>query len=400
MIPPIDEEILKNNPDFERVYKKVTGALLNPDASTKDDAVAKKREAVQQELREHRLKATRRYILRHAIKTAALHSSSPEPTSTTAAAGPTTTSASGRPQLPHRRTRSSSAFSTTTTTTSSQQQQQPPPPPLPQELIDILLLLPPLLDSARDLPPSSLALLLTTPPLSHLPTHFPHLLAHLSTTLTATATALARIAHPQTNTSYLHRTIPSLPSTTRALVTQLATTRQVTLRGARLRAATALSHATLDGGAREVLAQLLRRLETKHGPAARSTALRAERAALDAQAWNLAAQALRWDATATWYSPEARAALANYRRHLGGARMRMADAVRVREAELAEFGVRVGEGDDGDGNGDGGDGDADGDADADMSHKEKTLREIARVYREMEGRMAEVQADLERLGMS
>lgn len=48
MIPPIDGEILKNNPDFERVYKKVTGALLNPDASTKDDAVAKKREAVQQ----------------------------------------------------------------------------------------------------------------------------------------------------------------------------------------------------------------------------------------------------------------------------------------------------------------------------------------------------------------
>lgn len=48
MIPPIDEDVLKNNPDFERVYKKVTGALLNPDGSTRDDAVAKKREAVRE----------------------------------------------------------------------------------------------------------------------------------------------------------------------------------------------------------------------------------------------------------------------------------------------------------------------------------------------------------------
>lgn len=48
MLPPIDEEVLRDNPDFERVYRKVTGALLNPDGSTKDDASAKKREAVRQ----------------------------------------------------------------------------------------------------------------------------------------------------------------------------------------------------------------------------------------------------------------------------------------------------------------------------------------------------------------
>ena len=49
MLPPIDDDVLRNNPDFERVYKKVTGGLLNPDGSTRDDeATARKREAVRQ----------------------------------------------------------------------------------------------------------------------------------------------------------------------------------------------------------------------------------------------------------------------------------------------------------------------------------------------------------------
>ncbi len=48
MLPPVDDDVLKNNPDFERVYKKVTGALLNQDGSTRDDSAAEKREAVRQ----------------------------------------------------------------------------------------------------------------------------------------------------------------------------------------------------------------------------------------------------------------------------------------------------------------------------------------------------------------
>ena len=49
MLPPLDDDVLVNNPDFERVYRKVTGGLLNPDGSTRDDEVtAKKRDAVRQ----------------------------------------------------------------------------------------------------------------------------------------------------------------------------------------------------------------------------------------------------------------------------------------------------------------------------------------------------------------
>lgn len=241
---------------------------------------------------------------------------------------------------------------------------------------------------------------MTTAPLSHLPTHFPILLSHLSSHLTTTATTLARILHPSTNSSYIHRTIATLPATTTTLLANLTST-QTALTTSRLHA-TATLKAALDKNTRAV-AQLLRLLETKHGPAARSTALRAEMAALDAQTWSLAAQALRWDATASWYPAEARGALAGYQRHLGGARMRMADAVRVREAELAEFGVVVvmhgEEGDEGDGGQDEGRS-AGNHNNNNMSQKEKTLREMARVYNEMEGKMVEVKADLERLGMS
>ena len=49
MLPPLDDDVLVNNPDFERVYRKVTGGLLNPDGSTRDDeATAKKHDAVRQ----------------------------------------------------------------------------------------------------------------------------------------------------------------------------------------------------------------------------------------------------------------------------------------------------------------------------------------------------------------
>lgn len=128
------------------------------------------------------------------------------------------------------------------------------------------------------------------------------------------------------------------------------------------------------------LSHLLRVLEAKHGPAARSAELRAADAALAARAWALATEALLWDSRQAVYPPEARRALANYRRHLADARMRLGDAIRVREAELEEYGVAVVEG----GRGDEG--------------KERTMREMARVWREMETRLEEVRGDLNRLG--
>jgi hypothetical protein len=48
MFPPVDEAVLKNNPDFATLYNTLTTVVLNPNGSTKNDAVAKEREAVRE----------------------------------------------------------------------------------------------------------------------------------------------------------------------------------------------------------------------------------------------------------------------------------------------------------------------------------------------------------------
>ncbi|KAI1453157.1 hypothetical protein F4805DRAFT_385761 [Annulohypoxylon moriforme] len=359
MLPPIDEAVLKNNPDFERLYKTVTGSLLNPDGSSKgNDPTAKKRDAVRDELRAHRLKATKQHLLRRAI---------------VAAAAPSKQQQQLPQQLPqqsqHRRTRS------------MQQTQQPrkssttsAPPP---EILDLLLLLSPLISNANNMPPSSLTLLLSRPPFSDLNAHFPALTATLSGTLSRQASTLARILNPHTNPSYIHRSIPTLATSTTALQASVSNT-SLALSRSRQRATHDLTtHLSQDA---QALAALIRILESKHGPSARSAELRASDAGLETQTWALAAEALLWDVRRSVYPPGACRALINYRRHLGDARMRLADAIRVREAELEDYGVVVVEGREGD----------DG--------KERTMREMARVWREMESRLDEVRGDLDRLG--
>ncbi|OTB04824.1 hypothetical protein M426DRAFT_22444 [Hypoxylon sp. CI-4A] len=357
MLPPIDEAVLKNNPDFERLYKTITGSLLNTDGSTKsNDPIAKKRDV---ELRAHRLRTTRRHLLRSAIKTAAI----PESNSTTNTASSKQQLQNNHQQEIHRRTRS------------RPQAQQPsstsPSSAPPQEILDLLLLLPPFLTNASTMPSPSLVLLLSRPPFSELNSLFPVLTATLSTTLNREASTLARVLNPHTNPSYIHRSIPTLSSVTTNLQAGVATS-SLSLSRSRRRATHDLTQ-HLARHARAV-SQLVRVLEAKHGPAARSAELRAEDAGLETQTWALAAEALLWDARGTAYPPEARRALANYRRHLGDARMRLADAIRVREAELEDYGVAVDE------------------------SKERTMREMARVWREMETRLDEVKVDLDRLG--
>ncbi|KAI2468841.1 hypothetical protein F4781DRAFT_247676 [Annulohypoxylon bovei var. microspora] len=352
MLPPIDEAILRNNPDFDRLYKTVTGSLLNPDGSSKsNDPTAKKRDAVRDELRTHRLKATKQHLLRRAIIAAAAPSKQQQ-----------------QPQQPSqpRRTRS------------MQQSQQPrtsvsAPPP---EILDLLLLLPPLLTNASSMPPSSLTLLLSRPPFSELNTLFPALAATLSTTLTRQASVLARVINPHTNPSYIHRSIPTLASTTAALQSSVSSSSASLSRSHQRATHDLTTHLSQRA---QALAQLVRILESKHGPSARSAELRAADASLETQTWALAAEALLWDARRAVYPPEAQRALVNYRRHLGDARMRLTDAIRVHEAELEDYGVAVAEGDEGDEN------------------KERTMREMARVWREMESRLHEVRGDLDRL---
>jgi hypothetical protein len=48
MFPPVDEAVLRSNPDFANLYNKLTNAILNPDGSTKNASIAKERDVVRQ----------------------------------------------------------------------------------------------------------------------------------------------------------------------------------------------------------------------------------------------------------------------------------------------------------------------------------------------------------------
>ncbi|KAK8135088.1 hypothetical protein PG984_007100 [Apiospora sp. TS-2023a] len=376
MLPPVDEAVLTDNPDFEKLYKSLSTDILHPDGSTKKDAAAEERDAVRQELKEYRLRATRQHLLKQAIATATPQSASSQP------AAPK--------QIPqHQRTRSHLTRATSNPAAtgegeagSSSQKQLPP------ELIDLLLLLPDFLEKAprQLLPQQTLRLLLSTPPFSDFPRHLGPLTALLSTHLTTQSVALTRVLHPTTNASFLHRHTVNLPVSTSHLTLQLATARRE-LTDARLRTTTTLL-AHLDQHAR-ALAILVRALEAKHGPAAHSTALRSQRACLEASLWAASLRLLLVETKGRVYPRGAGGALRNYRRHLRDAQMRLEDASRVRDRELQDYGVRLG--------------DEEGDSDDDenqMSVKERRMREMARIWREMEGRLGEIQADLDRLGRS
>ncbi|KAI1652849.1 hypothetical protein F4813DRAFT_289388 [Daldinia decipiens] len=372
MLPPLDEAVLKQNPNFDRLYKTLTGSLLNPDGSTRsNDPAAKKRDAVHNELKAYRLKATKQHLLRRAIAAAA----SPEPSTSTSTSTSSAASSKLQPQpqpqylsQPNRRTRPRPQTQTSTAS-------QAPPP----EILDLLLLLPPFLSNPTSLSPPALTLLLSRPPFSDLPSLFPILTATLSNTLFRQANSLARVLNPHTNPSYIHRSVPAVASTTTALLSTISSS-ALALSLARQRAAYDLTTHLARHAA--ILAQLIRVLESKHGPAARSAELRAEEANLSVRVWALAAEALLWDTRRAVYPPEARHALTNYKRHLGDARMRLADTLRVRQAELKDYGVMPAE---------------KGGHDGEPSSKERTMREMARVWREMESRLNEVKGDLDRL---
>ena len=370
MLPPVEDAVLKNNLEFAALYSTLTATILNPDGSTRKDAAAKERSAVRevcgrlanqsrskwshslclQELNEYRLKAAKERLLSHAISVA-------DPQSMQAKHVPA-------PSLTRR---------------ARPQAQQAPVPvgELPAPLLDLLLLLPPLLSPQPDLSPESTALLLSNPPFSDFPTHLPRLANLISSTLHWEAVQLARIANPSSNPSYVHRTIPALPTHATSLSSTIAT-HKLELTRARLAAATALS--SLLQQQATVLAQLLRALEAKHGPIARSLEFRASETALTAQRQQAEVETALWLARRDTYTPETARALASYASHLRDARGRLVEAVHTARGELEAYGVGGSTG----GGGKGG--------------KERVMREMARAYRDMERQVEEVRGDLERLG--
>ncbi|KAL1841807.1 hypothetical protein VTJ49DRAFT_6560 [Mycothermus thermophilus] len=356
MLPPVDDTILQNNPDFASLYAKLTTSILNPDGSSKSLPAAKEQGLVTEALNEYRLKAAKQHLLIDALRNA-----DPQALAAKQAPPPPSVSRRAGPQ-------------------SRQQQSQQPPTTtsavdLPPALLDLLRLLPPLLEaSAVDVPPEEAALLLSHPPLSDLPNHLAQLATLVSTTLHRAAVHLARAANPSINPSYVHRSVPSLPTHASALASS-ATARGADLSRARLAAVTQL--ASLLRQQADVLAQLLRALEAKHGAVARSLELRAAESSLTAQRQQAEADAALWLARRHVYTPEAARALANYASHLRDAKARLAEAVNALQAELGAYGVGAAH---------------------DANSKEKVLREMARVYRDMGKQVDEVRQDLERLG--
>lgn len=46
MLPPLDDQVLRDNPEFARLYSTLTNVVLNLDGTTKHDQEEKKRTAV------------------------------------------------------------------------------------------------------------------------------------------------------------------------------------------------------------------------------------------------------------------------------------------------------------------------------------------------------------------
>ena len=48
MLPPVEDAVLQNNPDFAALYNTLTTVILNPNGSTKQEPNGKEREAVRE----------------------------------------------------------------------------------------------------------------------------------------------------------------------------------------------------------------------------------------------------------------------------------------------------------------------------------------------------------------
>ncbi|KAL1855354.1 hypothetical protein Daus18300_011072 [Diaporthe australafricana] len=337
MLPPVEEAVLQNNPEFAALYSTLTTAVLNPDGTTKDDKsqAARERHA---ELDAHRLASAKQHLLAQAIS---------------AAVGP-------EPPRPSARTANKTA---------------PQSSELPEPLLDLLLLLPPLLTSPEEPPSETLQLLLSSPPFSSLDELMPDLAGLVSINLQSSAVQISRAAFPATNPSFIHRQIPSLAQRIAEVASDLHQ-RSDSLAEARQSAANGLIQLLRKHS--EALGMLIRSLEAKHGGIARSLEHRAADVSLEAQLGQVKAETALWNVRKDVYSPEVREALGNYSLHLRDGQLRLREAMRTAQVELEDYGVAV-------------------DGRAGDPSKERALREAARAYRETRRQIEDGQSDLSRL---
>lgn len=194
--------------------------------------------------------------------------------------------------------------------------------------------MPSFLDTVDTLPHDSIALLLSSPPLSDFEALLPDLADLISSNLHASALGLARLAHPATNPTYLHRYVASLPKDFANLNASLVAAEE-TLKTARIRTITSLTN--LLQLFSECLTCLVRTLEAKHGVIARSLELRASDVSLDAQRAEKQAEQTLLKLRKEVYTPESISALQHYVTHLKDANTRVAEKVRDLQVDLEAY---------------------------------------------------------------
>jgi hypothetical protein len=245
---------------------------------------------------------------------------------------------------------------------------KPQTPPLPPELLELIILLS--LKLSTPLPPTSLALLTSSSPYGALLDHIPRISALLSTHLHSQALALTRLLHPTTNPSYLHRTVPKIPSALNTLSATISS-QKASLESARL-ALVPLTTKVLEHyrTATELTIRILE--QNKHGQLARFIKSKSELLCADAKQEELNAKIVNLTARNTIYTAEVSNALVNYKEQLRDGRARLRQRQKDAEKELERYGVG-------------------------REGKEKVMKEIARVYGEMGRQIREVRKDMERL---
>ncbi|GAB0135188.1 hypothetical protein EsDP_00003534 [Epichloe bromicola] len=334
MLPPVDENVIRDNPGFAKLYQILLNDVLSPDGSTKHDVARHERDAVQQDLHQLRINRAKRILLETAISAVSLPDSKSQPPESLRTTGKEEAAGS---------------------------------------LADLLVLLPSLMSNDQRMDPDDATCVLRGPPLSELENLLPELCNLVSANLHASALGVARITHPSTNPSYLHRHIPSLPTDHAALGNKLSEARSA-LTKSRLEALVSLTE--LLNSHLQSLTLVVGSLEFKHGLASRRLELQALDVSQESQQTEIDARNTLHDISKDMYSTETISALMNYSSHLKDAQIRAAERLRGLQAELAEYGVGI---------------DADG-------GKEKTMRELARIYHEIEKQMEDVKKDLDRLG--
>ncbi|KOS22767.1 Uncharacterized protein ESCO_003708 [Escovopsis weberi] len=355
----VEEHILERNPEFAKLFQHLTTSLLNTDGSTKNHPEGKDRAATEKSLEKHRQRAIKHHLIEHALRTVSdaagpQSQSSPSSSSSSLPASRTLRPAN---RLQQRRAQSLS-----------------PTDPLPEPLLDLVLTLPPFLDAAHALPHDAVALLLSSSPLADLPSLLPDLADLVSAALHAAALGLARLTHPSTNPTFLHRHVAALPQDLADLKDRLATA-HAALAASRLRALAAL--AALLQTYSQCLTLLVRSLEAKHGVVARSLELHATDISLQAQIAEKSTELKLWKLRRQFYTPDVVSALQNYMTRLRDTRFRASDAVRALRAELERHGAAA--------------------PDTEDASGDDAQQQRGRTHRDMDQLMGDLERDADRL---